>query len=194
MVQAEGKLLGAAVVLELIDGTDIVLACQLILQFQSDYGNTIYRQHHVDGIAVGSSVAELTGAAKNICFIAFNCQWVQIGLRLKEANFQFAAHVLNTVAENVKQALVGDGSFQAMIQLICSRSSIILGILRPFFGLSLCNELAQHIHVNALCDIVLTIMYPVAVSILSVKLGISTFRGNEEGFYVPFKAFFTFIH
>ena len=117
VIQAERKFFGAAVILKLVDGTDIVLPGQLILQFQSNNRNTVHGKHHIDGVGVCHRITELTGAAEDVCFIAFSINGVQIRLRLKEANLQFATHVLNAIAQDIQQALVGNGSFQAMIQL-----------------------------------------------------------------------------
>ena len=98
MIQSECKFLGAAVVLELVDGTDIVLTCQLVLQFQGNHRNAVDRQHHINGVGIGGAVSELSGTAKDIGIIQFGSQGVQIRLRLEEADFQLATHVLNAVA------------------------------------------------------------------------------------------------
>lgn len=101
VVQAERELLGAAVMLELVDGADIVLPGQLVLQFQSNHRNAVHRQHHVDGIGIGGGVAELTGAAKDVSLVELNSKRVQVGLWLEEADLQLAAHILDTVAEDI---------------------------------------------------------------------------------------------
>ena len=167
--------------LKLVDGTDIVLPSQLILQFQSNNRNTVHGKHHIDGVGVCHRITELTGAAEDVCFIAFSINGVQIRLRLKEANLQFATHVLNAIA-------------QAMIQLVRCVDTIILVVLGPFFGLSLGNEFTEHIHIDAFGNIMLTSMYPIALGILSAKLSVTTFRGNQEGFYISLKSLFAFVH
>ena len=87
--------------LELVDGADIVLPGQLVLQFQSNHRNAVHRQHHVDGIGIGGGVAELTGAAKDVSLVELNSKRVQVGLWLEEADLQLAAHILDTVAEDI---------------------------------------------------------------------------------------------
>ena len=194
MVQTECKLLRAAVVLKLIDSTDIVLPGELVLQFQSYNRNAIHRQYHVDGVAVGGGVAELTCTAEDIRLIALHVNGVQFRLRLEEADLQLAAHILNAVAEDIQQALIGNSGLQAVVQLVRSLVTIVFGILRPFPGLGLGDKFAENIHIDALCHIVLTGVHPVALGILPVELGVATLRGDEEGFYIPFKSFLTFIH
>ena len=55
--------------LELVDGTDIVLPGQLILQFQSNNRNTIHGKHHINGVGVCHRIAELTGATEDVSLI-----------------------------------------------------------------------------------------------------------------------------
>ena len=81
-----------------------------------------------------------------------------------------------------------------MIQLVCCIGSVVFQILRPLFGLGLCNELTQDIHVDALRHIMLAVMYPLSFRILAAELRIATGLGDQKGFYVPFKSLFTFIH
>ena len=81
-----------------------------------------------------------------------------------------------------------------MVQLVRSAGTVIFGVLCPILWLGLGDEFAEDIHVDALCDIVLTGMYPVAVRILTTELGIATLRGNQEGLDIPLKALFTFVH
>ena len=86
VIQAERKFFGAAVMLELVDGADIVLPGQLVLQFQSHHRDAVHGQHHVDGIGVGGGVAELTGAAEDVGLVAFGGKGIQIGLRLERTD------------------------------------------------------------------------------------------------------------
>ena len=88
--------------------------------------------------------------------------------------------------------MVRDGGFQAVIQLVRSAGTIILGILGPFLGLGLGDEFTEHIHIDALGNIMLTSMYPIALGILSAKLSVTTFWGNQEGFYISLKSFLAY--
>ena len=194
VVQTERKFLGTTVTFVLVDGTDIVLSGQLVLQLQCHHGDTVDGKHYVDGVGVGSRVTKLTGAAQDVCLVSLGSKGVQIGLWLEEADFQFATHILDSVAEDIQQTLVRDGGFQPVIQLVRSAGTIIFGVLGPFLGLSLGDEFTEDIHVDALCDIVLTGMYPVAVHILTTELGIAARRGDQEGFNIPFKSLFAFVH
>ena len=170
MIQAECKLLGAAVVLVLIHGAGAVLPRKLVFQLQRHHRDAIYREHHINGVCIGGRITELPGTAKDICFIPFHSFGVQPGFRLEIAHPQLAAHILDAVAENKQKPLIGDGGLQTVIQLFYCLFTVIAGIFCPFFGLGLCNKLAQHIHIDAPCHIVLTVMYPVAVGILPIEL------------------------
>lgn len=180
VVQTERKFLGTTVTLVLVDGTDIVLPGQLAFQFECHHGDTVDGKHHVDGVGVSSRVTKLTGAAQDVCLVPLGSKGVQIGLRLEEANLQLAAHILDAVAQNIQKALIGYGGFQPVIQLVRGAVTVIFGVLCPFLGLGFGDELAEDIHVDALCDIVLTGMYPVALGILSAKLSVATCRRNQE--------------
>ena len=194
VIQAERKFLGTTVTFVLVDGADIVLPGQLVLQLQCHHGDTVDGKHHVDGVGVGSRVTKLTGAAQDVCLVSLGSKGVQIGLRLEEADFQFATHILDAVAQNIQKALVGDGGFQPVVQLVRGAVTVIFGILGPILGLGLCDEFAEDIHIDALCHIMLANMYPIALGILTTELGIAARRGNKEGFNIPFKALFTFVH
>ena len=176
VVGTECKFLGAAVILVLVDGTGAVLPGELIFQFQCNHRDTVDRKHHVDGVRVARRIVELPGTAQNIGFIAFQCFGVQPGFRLEVAHSQFAAHILDAVAQDMEQSLIGDGRFQPMIQLLGRLVTIVPGVFRPFFRLGLGDKLAQHIHVDAPCHIVLTVMQPVAVRILPIELRVPALR------------------
>ena len=194
MIQAECKLLGAAVVLVLIHGAGAVLPRKLVFQLQRHHRDAVYREHHINGVCIGGGITELPGTAKDICFIPFHSFGVQPGLRLEIAHPQLAAHILDAVAENKQKPLIGDGGFQTVIQLFFCFFAVIAGIFCPFFGLSLGDKLAQYIHIDALFYIVLTVMYPVTVRILSVELHIPALRRDQEGFNVSLEPFLAFVH
>ena len=194
MVQTERKFLGTTVTFVLVDGTDIVLPGQLVLQLQCHHGDTVDGKHHVNGVGVGSRITKLTGAAQDVCLVSLGSKGVQIGLRLEEADFQFATHILDSVAEDIQQTLVRDGGFQPVIQLVRSAGTIIFGVLGPFLGLGLGDKLAEYIHIDALRNIVLTGMYPIALGILSAKLSVATCRRGQKGLNVSLKSLFGFIH
>lgn len=180
--------------LVLVDGADAVLPGELVLQFKRNHGDTVDGQHHVDGIGVGRGVAELPGATQNIGFVALCIQGIQVGLRLEIADLQLAAHVLDAVAQDVQQTLIGDGGLQPVVQLVRRSSPVIFGVLGPFFWLGFGDELAEHIHIDALGKIVLTVMYPVALGILPTELGVAPGRGDQEGFNIPLEPLFAFVH
>ena len=81
-----------------------------------------------------------------------------------------------------------------MIQLVRRMLAVVFGISGPFLRLGLCDELAQHIHVDALCNVVLTRMHPAARGVLPAELGIAARRGDQEGLNIPLKALFAFVH
>ena len=139
-------------------------------------------------------VLELTCAAEDICLVPFRRQGVQVRLRLEIAHSKLASHILNTVSEHVDKAVVGNGGFQTVVQLVCCFVSIIFGVFSPFLRLSLSNEFAQHIHIDAFALIVMTSVDPFAICILTAELNISAFRRNKERLYIAFKSFFAFIH
>ena len=194
VIQAERKFLGAAVMLELVDGADIVLPSQLVFQFQRNHWNAVHGQHHVDGVGIGGGIAELTGAAEDISLVALNGKGIQIGLRLKETDLQLAAHILNAVAEDIQQALIGDSGFQTVIQLVRCFIAVKLLILCPFLRLGFGDKLTKHIHIDALFEVMLPCFHPISISVLTVKLNIATRFGNQKGLYISFKSLFTFIH
>lgn len=194
VVQTERKFLGITVTFVLVDGTDIVLPGQLVFQFECHHGDTVDGKHHVDGVGVGSRVTKLTGAAQDVCLVSLGSKGVQIGLRLEEADFQFATHILNAVAQNIQKALIGYGGFQPVIQLVRGTGTVIFGVLCPFLGLGFGDKLAEYIHIDALRNIVLTGMYPIALSILSAELGVATCRRGQKGLNVSLKSLFGFIH
>ena len=194
VIQTERELFGAAVILILVDRADIVLHGKLILELQRHDRNAVYGQRHVNGVGIGSRIPELAGAAKDICLVAFYGDRVQIGFRLEKANLQLAAHILDAIAENIQKSLTGDGLFQSMIQLVNSLNAIILGVSGPFLWLRLGDEFAENVHVDALGNIVLAVMYPVPLGILPAELRVTTCRRNQEGFDIPFKPLFAFVH
>ena len=194
MVHAERKFLGAAVVLVLVDGADIVLPFQLVFQLQSNDRNAVYRKHHINGVVVGRCIAELAGTAKDIGVVALHRKGVQVGFRLKIAHPQLAAHILDTVAQNIQQALIGNAGFQPVVQLVCRLIAVVFGVARPFFGLCCGDELAKHVHIDTFADILLARLHPMPVGILPVELGVAALRRNQKGFYVALKPFFAFVH
>ena len=139
-------------------------------------------------------VLELTCAAEDICLVPFCRQGVQVRLGLEIAHSELATHILYAISEHVDKTVIGNGGFQTVIQLVCSFVSIVFGILSPFFRLSLSNEFAQHIHIDALTLIMMASVDPFAICVLTAELGITAFRRNKERLYIAFKSFFAFIH
>ena len=194
VVGTKCKFLGAAVILVLVDCTGAVLPGELIFQFQCNHRDTVDRKHHINGVRVARRIAELPGTAQNIGFVAFECFGVQPGFRLEVARPQFAAHILDAVAQDMEQPLIGDGSLQPVIQLFYRLVAVVPGIFRPFFRLGLGDKFAQHIHVDALVQIMLAGMDPVAVRILPVELRVPALRRDQKSFNVPLEPFLTFVH
>ena len=87
---------------------------------------------------------------------------------------------------------VGDGGFQPVVQLVRGTGTVIFGVLCPILWLGLGDKFAEDIHVDALCDIVLTGMYPITLGILTVKLFIS--MRDEMLLYVVLESFFGSVH
>ena len=72
MIQPEGKLLGTAVLLKLLHGAPNILTLELVFQLNGHDGDTVHREHHVNGVRVAGGILELTGAAKDIGMIKLN--------------------------------------------------------------------------------------------------------------------------
>ena len=178
----------------MVDRADIVLPGKLVLEFQRHDRNAVYGQRHVNGVGIGSRIPELAGAAKDICLVVFYGDRVQVGFRFEKADLQLAAHILDAIAEDIQKPLIGDGLFQSMIQLVNSLKAIILRVSGPFLRLCLGDEFAENVHVDALGNIVLAGMYPVPLGILPAELRVTTCRRNQEGFDIPFKPLFAFVH
>ena len=180
MVKAETELLAAAVVFILPDRTLIVLPGELIFQLYRNNGDTVHRQHHVNGIGVVGRIAELPCTAEDIRLIALHIEVIECGFGLEIADFQLDAEVFDAVAENIDQALFADALFKTEIELFLCVFAVVFEILRPRFRLCLFDEPAQHVHTDALVNIELT----------AFQRNISALIGKEESLDILFKAFF----
>ena len=66
VIQPKSKLFGAAILLELLHGAPYVLPFELIFQLNGNDGNTVYREHHINGVRAPRRVLKLPCAAKNV--------------------------------------------------------------------------------------------------------------------------------
>lgn len=184
MVKAETELLAAAVVFILSDCTLIVLPGELIFQFYRNNEDTVYLQHHVNGIGVVGRIAELPCTAEGIRFIALHIKVIEGSFGLEIADFQLDAEIFDAVAENVYQPLFADALFKAEIELFLCVLAVVFEILLPRFRLCLFDEPAQHVHTDAL----------VHIELLMVDRNIITLILKEESLDILFETFFFSVH
>ena len=190
MVETEAELLGITVVLELLDSILNILSLILVLELHCNDRDTIEGKHHINGIVVLGGVSELTSYAEHIAAVELHQVLVKLRLRLEVAHLDVDAHILEAVLENVHQAIFGNRVLETSVKLLGSVVTIVLDISRPLLGLSLHNEIDEHLGVDRLFLVVFIFVYSVPIRVHIRELLIATFCAYQEGFYVLFKSLF----
>ena len=193
VVEFEAKLLAVAVGAILFHRVVDVLPHVLILEFERDQGEAVERQDHVDRVVVLRRIGELTRAPQDVAAIQFRLRRVELGHGLEIAQIDLDAHVLNAVFERVDQAVVFDRLLDAMIEPVLCFVLVVILILAPRLGLSLCDKVDQDVEIDRPFLVIVKFVDAMTVGVEVGELLIPSV-GDQPIFDVAFKLFFCQVH
>ncbi len=130
----------------------------------------------------------LPDALAHIFLVVFNCQVIQFGLRLEIAYTEIDAAMLETVAENGDQPVLGHGVFKGLIELAYRVDGAHPFETSPRHGLGAFYKVCQRYDVQIHSAAFLTAQSRIRC------LRPSAFLRDEVGLDEFLKCFFAFVH
>ena len=179
LVELEAKLPRVAVIHPLPLGVVHRLSGVLVFQLKGEHRDAVEHQHHIHALFRISREIPLAVALDGVCRPLGGRRLIQGRFRLKIAHPKTQSAMLETVAQDREQTFRLAGGVERRAEFPHRVHLIGVFKTRPFLGLGALNKVDQGMHIEPL------------FRVIGIRaLGISARRGEKEGFYIRFKAFF----
>ena len=152
VAEAEAFLTRVAVGLPLDDAVADVLSAKLVLEFDGHDGYAVDGQHHVHAVAVLRRVVPLADALAGVRLVLFRQVVVEGGFGLEVADAEVDAPVLEAVAQDMDEAVLGHLVLEALVEALLRVAVGLFYESFPVLRLGPLHEVHQRVDVQRLLD------------------------------------------